>query len=273
MEQVIEGEVELDSGIVPIGKLGVFEDFTANGFFDEVTDAESAKQQVNNMERLKKLMEAAEQYGQYASQFCEQEFRLFLKIAEIEGAENKLPAAKRRMVEWLRAKSDGEKSEILEQCKDGQRLHVIFNRETRQKVSYDPLKDCERISRDIVKEAMSTGRTTLTKATFYQRAAHPEKLDDSAIRAYMESTRDQLLKKKVLGLGDGNGTYVSPEKCDRQEVAAIVKTRLESIVADLKTIKQICGQTGFIVPKSGVKIICELIESLNDNTDVLNLSI
>lgn len=273
MEQVIEGEVELDNGIVPIGTLGVFEDFTANGFFDEVTDADSAKQQVNNMERLKKFMEAAEQYGQYASQFCEQEFRLFLKIAEIDGAEEKLPAAKRRMVEWLRAKSDDEKSEILEQCKDGQRLHVVFNRETRQKSFYDPLKDCERISCDIVKEAMSTGRTTLTKATFYQRAVHPEKLDDSAIKAYVESTRDKLLKKKVLGLGDGNGTYVSPEKCDRTEVAAMVKTRLESIVADLKTIKQICVQTGFIVPSSGVRIICQLIESLNDRTDVIDVEV
>lgn len=192
---------------------------------------------------------------------------------EIEGSESELSAAKRRMVEWLRGKTDEQRDELLEQCREGTRLHVLFNRETRQVVAYDPLKDCDRISREIVQEAMKDGRTTLTKATFYQRAAHPEKLDDSAIRAYVESTRDKLLKKNVLGLGDGNGTYVSPDRCDRKEVAAIVKTRLESIVADLKTIKQICSQTGFIVPRSGVKIICKLIESLNDETDVIDVSI
>lgn len=270
MEEYAEYEVEQETQIVPIGGLAKFVS-DSRRLFDSVIDSGTAKDAVKRLEAVKKLMEAADQYGAYASQFCEQEALLFFRIAEIECSENELTAAKRRMVEWLRTKNDDEKAEILEQCRDGQRLHVLFNRETRQKVSYDPLKDCDRISQDIVKEAMRTGRTTLTKATFYQRAAHPERLDDSAIRAYVESTRDKLLRKNVLGLGDGNGTYVSPDKCDRMEIAAIVKTRLESIVADLKTIKQICAQTGFIVPRSGVKIICELIESLNDQTDVIEL--
>ncbi len=268
----VEYEVEQQTQIVPIGGLAQFVS-DSQRLFEGIIDSKTAKDAVKRIEAVKKLMEAAEQYGAYASQFCEQEALLFFRIAEIEGSEDELPAAKRRMVEWLRGKNEQERADLLEQCKDGSRLHVLFNRETRQKVSYDPLKDCDRISQDIVKEALRTGRTTLTKATFYQRAAHPEKLDDSAIRAYVESTRDKLLKKNVLGLGDGNGTYVSPDKCDRMEVAAIVKTRLESIVADLKTIKQICSQTGFIVPKSGVKIICELIESLNDETDVLDVSV
>lgn len=263
MEQVIEGEVELDSGIVPIGALGVFEEFTANGFFDEVTDADSAKQQVNNMERLKKLMEAAEQYGQYASQYCEQEFRLFLKIAEIDGAEDKLPAAKRRMVAWLRTKSKSETSELLDQCKDGRRIHVIFNQETRRAVAaYDPADDCERISSDIEKEALARGRTELNIATFYERSKHPDRITPELASAYVEHTRGKLLKKNVLGLGDGNGTYVLPERCDSEDVSKIVETRLRSIVADLRAIRRICDETGFVIPSEGVEIIRSVAASL-----------
>lgn len=274
MEKILEGEVEFDNGIVPTGMLGNFNNFTANGFFEEVVDADSAKKQVNNMERLRKLIEAAEQYGQYASQYCEQEFRLFLKIAEIEGAEEKLTKAKRDMVAWLREKSQPEIDELMMACKDGTRIHVLYNREMRGKIErYDVTRDCDRIAQEIEDEAVKTGRTTLTRATFYERSKHPEKLSGNVVSAYVEHTRDRLLKRKVLGLGDGNGTYVSPQKCERQEVAKMVKIRLESIVSDLKTIKQICSETGFIVPRSGVEVICELINSLNDNTDTIDLSI
>lgn len=264
---------ETENGIVPVGSLGIFKEFEPSGFFEGVKDAETARQQVDNMERLKKLMEAAEQYGQYASQYCESEFRLFLKISEIECAEDKLRKPKREMVAWLRGKSESEIEELLEQCRDGVRIHVIYNRETRgERERFDITKDCDRIAREIVAEAKRSGRTTLTKATFYERSAHPERLTNELVRAYTESTRDALLNRKILGLGDGNGTYVSPEKCDRQEVAKMVKTRLESIVADLKTIKQICKDTGFIVPRQGTELICKLINSLNDDTDVINIS-
>ena len=256
MEKILEGEVEFDNGIVPTGMLGNFNNFTANGFFEEVVDADSAKKQVNNMERLRKLIEAAEQYGQYASQFCEQEFRLFLKIAEIDGAEDKLPAAKRRMVAWLRKKSRAQIRELLGQCSEGTRLHVIFNRETRSVAeAYDPAKDCERISLQILQEAESYGRATLTRATFYERAKHPDRITTDMAQAYAEYTKVKLRKRNALGLGDGNGTYVMPERCEKRDVAKIVETRLKSIVADLKAIREICEKTGFVIPAEGVEII------------------
>jgi hypothetical protein len=263
MEEILEGEVEFDNSLVPVGTLGMFDNFTANGFFDQVTDADSAKKQVNNMERLKKLMEAAEQYGQYASQYCEQEFRLFLKIAEINGAEDKLPAAKRRMVAWLRKKRQAQIDAILDQCKDGTRLHVIFNRETRGVAeAYDPAKDCERISLQILQDAESCGRTTLTRATFYEHAKHPNRITTDMAQAYAEYTKVKLRKMNALGLGDGNGTYVMPERCEKRDVAKIVETRLKSIVADLKAIREICEKTGFVIPSEGVEIIRRVASSL-----------
>lgn len=259
MEEILEGEVEFDNGIVPTGMLGNFNNFAANGFFEEVVDADSAKKQVNNMERLKKLMEAAEQYGQYASEYCEAECKLFFKISEIDGAEDKLSAAKRRLVSWLRGKTISERKAILEQCKDGTRVHIVFKRETRiARATYDITKDCDRISLEIESEAERYGRVTLTRSTFYERAKQPDKLTPDVVSAYVEHTRDKLLRKRVLGLGDGSGTYVSPEKCDRNEVAKMVEARLKSIVSDLKAIKDICLETGFVIPRDGVEIIRDI---------------
>lgn len=134
-------------------------------------------------------------------------------------------------------------------------------------------REYERISNAIVKELETEGHTQLTPSAFLERWNSIGEPNTQTIKAYTERTRDKLLKRSGRGLGDSKGTYMLVGKCDHGQVASIVKTRLESIVSDLKTLKKICDETGFVIPQSGVKIIVDIIRSLGASEQNLDLSL
>ena len=118
-----------------------------------------------------------------------------------------------------------------------------------------------------MEDLTKTGRTSLSQGEFLRRWQSKTPPDPQAIKMYVEGTRDRILRNKGRGLGDGEGTYMLVEKCDRSDVAQIVKTRLESIVNDLRTLSQICSETGFAVPQEGIDIINEIVASMG-RTDI-----
>ena len=266
-----------DNGIVPSGNLANFDSFDPNGFFDGIIDAKTAKQAVGRIKVLEDMLKAADQFGEYASKFCLLEAQMYVEIAEIVGAEEQLTDSKRRLVEWIRDKTEDEIVEIIDECGKGTRIIQIKHREDRERSSNIKSnainKEYKRISDEIVRRLNETGHTQLSKSVFIDEWRSVGNPDASTIRAYVKSTQDKILARNGRGLGDQQGTYMLVEKCERSQVAQIVQTRLESIVADLKTIKQICNETHFVVPKDGVQIISDLVNSLASTETMLDISV
>jgi len=271
--------MEESNGLVPIGQLDTYNNFDPNGYFGSIYDAESAKRAVGKVKVLEEYLKAADQYGEYAAKFCLLEAQMYIQIAQVEGSEDKLTEAKRRLVMWIRSKTDEEIAEILEEVGTGIRISKIERRERSEQFNnmkkHASNREYQRISDEIVAQLDRDGCTKLSPFAFIEKWHSIGEPDSKTIKAYTEKTRDQLIKKGGRGLGDGKGTYMKPEKCDRKQVALIIKTRLESIVSDLKAIKQICDETHFVIPNEGISMITKLIRSLGavpDDTIALDVT-
>ena len=252
-----------DNSIVPSGGLDRFEQFDPNGFFNGIVDAESAKQAVGKIKVLEDMLKAADQFGEYASKFCLLEAQMYVEIAEIEGAESKLGKAQRRIVDWIRSKTAEQLNEVIVECSDGIRIQLVMKHEIGDEDKAKRIEnECKRISDVIVDEAIKNGKTRLNRGRFYEESRRV-KLDSDMVDAYVESTRDRLLKSHVLGLGDGNGTYLTPPTCSREEIASIIGTRIRSISNDLVAIRQICVNAHFDIPREALKPIQHELTILN----------
>lgn len=253
-------------GIVKAGSLGEYNNFDPNGFFENIHDAESAKMAVGRVKALEDMLKAAEQYGEYASKFCLLEAQMYIQIAHVDGADAKLTEGQRSLVNWIRGKTEEELEQILGECADGTRLRVIKNRELRKEENglTEKIKEREykRISEEIVKRAENHGITKLSPAVFYDEWKYSSKPDGQIIKGEVERTRDKLLRKQILGLGDGDGTYIDPNKCKRDVVAQMVETRLESIYNDINSLAKLCMKTSFVIPESGLNALHESINGL-----------
>lgn len=259
--------MEEANGLVPIGQLDTYNNFDPNGYFGSIYDAESAKRAVGKVKVLEEYLKAADQYGEYAAKFCLLEAQMYVQIAQVDGSEDQLTEAKRRLVRWIRSKTDEEMAEILEEVATGIRIMKIERRENDEQARQVQRKDIDselkRISDQIVTDAEKNGITKLSPTVFHERwrmyGFHPNK---DTIKGYVESTRDRLLNKNILGIGDGEGTYVNPVKCDRDTISQVVETRLESIYADISSLSKICRDAKFSIPEQGITALHASIDEL-----------
>lgn len=255
------GDVTVDAAIIAAKHA-----LSADALIGSVVDASTARTAEVNMDKLKKMLDLADEYGNYASEYCTKEAELYIHIAGIIGAERELSSTRKRLVEWIRSKSNEELQSIIEECKSGCRIATVMNREIREdkKIAAGraEIEEYKRISSQIIREYNDNGRTELTTMRFFDGWSLKSNPDVSAAKAFTEKTRDALLHRGGVGVADGNGTYINPDCCNRHEVAAAVETRLRSIHADLIALAEICERTRFSIPPSGVKLLEEQLERL-----------
>lgn len=228
---------------------------------DGVIDADSAKTASGNMDKLKKLLEVADQYGEFASQYCLAEARLYIKIASIEGADEQLPRSKQDIIGWIRTKTQDELDEIMETVREGTRIGTIKNREIRTKIDAMRAKgiisEYKRISNEIIEEYKGVGSVNVSVARFYDKWTFPDAPDRETAKAYADKTRNDVLSAGGVGIADGVGTYIDPSSANRQTISAAVGNRLESIYRDLCALASICEKANFSIPENGVALLKE----------------
>ena len=261
MEEV---EYEVDLDIVKIEKIMKYDGCDFSGFFDGAVDSDAAKDAVDAVADLERTLKFARQFGEYASQFCLLEARTYIKISEYEDAEDKLSRREKNLVAWIRTKTSQEIADILEKCARGIRIDNIRNRDCATSRKERSVTECKRISEEIVNEALTTGKTRLSKSRFYEESTGGGKLDPEVVSAFTESTRDKLLRSNVYGVGDGSGCYIATRVCNRRDVTKIVSNRLRSIADDLKSIKQICDENHYRVNSDAIEIITGLAKALGE---------
>ena len=228
-----------------------------NGVFD----ADSAKTASCNMDKLKKLLEVADQFGEFASQYCLAEARLYIKIASIEGADEQLPKGKQDIIGWIRTKTQDELDEIMEIVREGTRIGTVKNREMRSKIdavrSKGIISEYKRISNEIIEEYKVAGSANVSVARFYDMWTFPDAPDHETAKAYADKTRNDVLSAGGVGIADGVGTYIDPSSANRQSISAAVGNRLESIYKDLCALASICENANFSIPKDGIALLKE----------------
>lgn len=240
-----------------------------DAIINEVCDAESARDATTWMDKLKKLLEIADEYKRYACEYCFKEACLYVRIAKMEGADALLTGSKKALIAWINGKSDEELTAILDECSKGCRISTIRVREQRERVNAAKKKSAvsefKRISGEIVERYRQTGRTTCAPSVFFNEWQAYEAPDKETSKAYTEMTRDRILKLGGVGIADGLGTYIDPATDNRTEISAAITARLESIYADMCAITQICETSHFKVPERGLKLLRDKLAEMESS--------
>lgn len=235
----------------------------AENIVSGIHDSRSAKQAVKDMDAIKSMLEAAEEYGRYASQYCMMEAQMWVKISKIDNGGELLTKSQKDLVSWLQTKTQAELVEIVKECSRGIRIREVKRRDTFVPRYEKELAEYNRISAKIENEISEYGRTTLSSGRFYEEWSITGRPKPHDIAAFKSRTKDMLITKYGgVGLGDGSGTYIVPSVCNRQETAKAIESRLNSVVRDLKSILAICKETRFAVPRSGIVVITNLLSEL-----------
>lgn len=233
---------------------------------EEVCDAESAKDAVSWMDKLKKLLEIADEYKRYACEYCTKEACLYVRIAKMDDADSLLTKGKKALVTWIRSKSEDELAAILNECASGCRITSVYRREQQTKVSAaksrSAISEFKRISGEIVERYKQTGKTVCSPSVFFNEWQAYETPDKETSKAYTEKTRDRLLRMGGVGIADGIGTYIDPTTENRSGISAAITVRLESIYADMCAITQICETSHFRVPRNGIDLLREKLDEM-----------
>ena len=242
-----------ETGISKTNGIDRFDDVDFNGFFDCVIDADSAKAAVDWFKEAEEDLKRRREYGRCAKKYCLLEAQMFVKISKIDGVDDVLRASEKRVVQWLRAKSDDEIDALVDKCGTGIRMSRLWDKECGKEHKRQQVNDeCKRIQDVIVNEAVNRGKTRLNYGRFYEESRGRVRLPKDVVSAYTESTRDILLKKGMLGLGDGNGEYICPPRCTRDELARAILNRVHSILNDLRTLHKLCVNERFLLSAESI---------------------
>lgn len=244
---------------------------SADRIIEGIVDAKTARTAAISMDKLKKMLDLADEYGNYASEYCTKEAELYIRIASVDGADSMLPDAKRKLVNWIRSKTKSQISDVLAECKRGTRISTIMNREYRDEKKIEAelaeVAEYKRISKAVITEFDSTGRTSITPMRYFDSWKLKSEPDSAAAKAFTEKTRDELLRRGGIGLADGDGTYINPLSSNRYEVAEAVEARLRSIHCDILSLISICEKTRFAIPDTGIDMLIDLLDKLRSSND------
>jgi len=249
--------------IVPISDGGI-STALVDKVISSVDDANSAKNASTFFSDLEDALKKRRQYATYAKEFCKYEAQMYVKIAQIPNAESRLKPTEKKIVAWLRTKSGDEIDALIDECATGIRLNKLWDKECREQIRQERVNsECKRISRLIIDEAKMTGRTQLNRGRFYEEA-RGVKLDKETVSAYTEKTKNRLLEMNVRGLNDGEGTYIAPPFCERDELAEIIQCRIKGIESDLRFIRTTCEKQNYHLSSGAFHNIVALIDALKE---------
>lgn len=238
-------------------------------FIESIHDAPSADDALWQSDLMEDLLKKADACGEYASAFCLREAQILVKAASLP---DHLEVTRRKdMIAWLRTKSQNEIDDLLRECADGVRLHVLKGRETR-KLNESVMRERQiaefnRINEKQMRTLDDTGKVEISVESYYDEWRLKDPPDKQTLQAYCLKSRNDALRHGGVGLGDNAGTYMNPVRCDRNETMQFVSNRLRSIHNDLKSLLNHCRMSKFAVAPSATGMIRGVLDELEHPND------
>ena len=236
----------------------------AEDAISKIESAEEARGVIDGMVTLEHRLSEARLLKTYICEFCRIEATMWMQIAtadiRLDGCD--FTRKELNLVEWLRGKSADGLLKVFAQCARGHRIIDVKNDEGTRRNDHDRTEEYVRISDLIVSEGVESGVTTLNNERFFREWRAPGKPDHRAVSAHRELTKNKLLVSGCIGLGDGHGTYVSLTTGDREQKAQAVATRIQSILHDMDSLREICEESGIVVPESSIAQLHEKVDEI-----------
>lgn len=240
----------------------------------DIDNGEKARKCIDDMGVLEAMLKKAGEYGQYSCQYLTLECQMYLRIAEAlrnaTDAESKdsfyvhLTRREQNMFGWIAGKTEDQRMVILSECSRGRSIWEQRKDETAVKNFLEKESEYNRVSSKIVARLNEDGRTNCSVESFFNSWTGSRKPDYRTVKAHVEKTRDTILRKGGVGLGDGKGTYVLPQNLTSYEMGEAVSTMVDSILADIIALRDLCARRNLHIPESAVKLLRTRINEVMD---------
>lgn len=254
-------------------------DFGMNSFigsFARMETSDDVRKCIDDMSLLQEMLKHEREYARLATEYLVLEAKMWMSIVDhwhaacdahkaarsqdncspgemrVEydgqnGAEflSSLTRKEHSIFNYVREMDDAQRQEMVGKCAAGvsvnqQRLSAMASENIA-----DEVERYRQISKKIVDDYTAKGTTVCSVEEFNRQWAYrkPMKLDTA--KAYVESTRDRLLRSGAVGIGDGAGTYIDPKNTDNEKIREAVRTRVFSLISDVKKLHALCDEVGY----------------------------
>lgn len=232
---------------------------SADRIIEGIVDAETAHDAIDTMDKLKKMLDLADQYEKYATQYLVAECKMWFAIVDAWKADPKgdpmaffdgLKQRQQKLIHWINTFDEAQREFVLNECMHGKSIES----QRQQKVACDNLvrsaQDYEYASSEIVRRCLQTGRTTCSIEGFLEdwHGRIPKTFNGKVAKACVEKARDELLRAGAVGLGDGKGTYVMVSNMTMGEAMSAILTRVKAIKADIGALRKLRDMFGAKLP-------------------------
>lgn len=258
---------------------------SADRIIEGIVDAETAHDAIDTMDKLKNMLNLADQYEKYAIQYLVAECKMWFAIVDAWEAAPKgdssaaffdgLKQRQQKLIFWIQTFDEAQREFVLNECMRGKSIES----QRQQKVACDNLEraaqDYEDASSEIVRRCLQTGRTTCSIEGFLEdwRGRVSKTFNGKVAKACVEKARDELLRAGAVGLGDGKGTYVMASSMTMGEAQSAILTRVKAIKADLGALRKLCDMFGAKLPgKEAAEVraaIHDLLSTIEDELAVV----
>ena len=238
----------------------------ALALFKEIGNVADAEAVVKNMKSFEHALKAKDLFGRYASEFCVLEAEMWFTIAKkfsgrsflIRG----LSTSEKHLIEWISSLNAEDADNAMKMCAEGMRIMKVRDQFARGKNNRTRESEYERISLLIEKEARDSGITKLSRSRFRDEWSADVNQSSGMEKAYTERTRDKLLSYGLASIGDGSGVYMSPERANVKEKAAILSNLMQNVMKCIESIGKWCDSLGVALSDDDIELIVASVRAL-----------
>ena len=210
-----------------------------------INSVDDMREFVNNLDKLAKMLKAADLFNQNAKKYARLEAMTYVRIVDL-GFGNQVKGRKKKVIAWISSLSEEERNHAIEVCgSEGITISVYYERFI---VSEEKIADAISLMRwnggMAVKEFNENGVVKLND--YLSKDAVMPLTPPDVLKGYKDTIRDAIRKRGGHGIHDEDGTYVKVEFADRC-ARDVISNKEESISRDIRRLKETIDSFAYLV--------------------------
>ena len=198
---------------------------------------------IKQIDALKVALESVGAFREKAIMYAKLEAAALIRAVELGGMA-KLRGTHKATAEWLCSMAEAERRRYIEMCGDGLTIDQVYKREVGDTKKLGQQLDEITRRRDwLIEDVKKDGIVDITP--FCETVRNVFRYERSQIAEdIIDGARNKLRKAGAVGIGDDSGVYVMRTQENQDKVKDALIARYESIVRDLKSMRDISKESG-----------------------------
>ena len=205
----------------------------------EVHTESEVRRVLAQLELIKDALKAADMFRDQSVRYARYEAYALVRAVEISG-DGRLVKGKwrRQAAEWLAAMPEDERERWIAKCEDGKTIDNVYKDAVFIPEQRDALgRATSECKGEAVERLRSSGAVNVQSVISRYRREFPK----SMMREITDGVRSAVKSAGGVGIGDGGGTYIDPDK-NSDLVADAIRSRIDAVVRVIESIADLASR-------------------------------